>query len=136
MTYRAYIRMLQSEYASRYAEPVPPMPQLLAEPWISAYLKMMFPSPRPAGAPPVSPLPGSDDAPGVPGPGDVPATWLGWQPGWPPGAPAYGLWNLTEPVCGRPAGSTVVTETLTVAGYAVVEPPRPPRQGERPCLIP
>ena len=69
MTYRQYIALLRTEYRSRHEGTPPPATQLLREPWVSEYLRVMFPAPGPQTPSPVGeastpsePLAGAWDA--------------------------------------------------------------------------
>ena len=45
MTYRTLIATLAAEHRSRHEGAVPPRSQILLEPWVPAYLRVMFPVP-------------------------------------------------------------------------------------------
>ncbi len=53
----------------------------------------------------------------------APVVWCGWQSGM--GVmPDIELWNLTAPIPGHPAGSTLSRQTLERLGYTVPAPAR------------
>lgn len=53
---------------------------------------------------------------------DAPAVFLGYQERY-DGRPPIELWNLTAPIPGHPAQSTLSRETLEARGYWVPRPP-------------
>lgn len=107
--YGPFLKVLRAEHRSRQEGSVPPPQELVWLPWVGSFLRTL------AGVPP------RDAVETVP-----PAVFYGWQETLPGCAP-LALWRLTAPVLGHPTGSTVVTETLQVAGYQVHEPAPPPQ---------
>lgn len=65
----------------------------------------------------------------------TPAVYLGEQQGW-GDQPGFHLYNLTAPIPGHPAGSTVSGDTLTRLGYPLPNPAQKKRQAVKDSFNP